>query len=312
MAQPASSRTMIALPELQDARRKRSGFGPAHRAPDRQAATRLLESTLTNAGIDLEPLKALHGESEAAARQHIARTRAEADDHSSATLGSVQQTLKAWRTTIGNPTTLDLPPDTAQRFLLDTAAEISITAGIAPASTQIAPLNNSVQFQFDTTNAGGFEEVGFGFLWGNPSDKFALVNVDGYLVLNAVCQAIVEGGFFPDDRQTTLTVDANLHIHQLWDDPPSSPPFQASQTQRALTLSLDNGGWFAIGEIASENLFRGFDLQYSLLAVPPRAFVLIEVACTLSYNNAHGEANFVFLNLGRHVLAPAVLVTLLS
>ena len=283
-------------------------FQACPRTPDRQAASKLLESALAKAEIDLEPLKALQSQREAAAREQIARIKAEANEQSSAALSTVEYTIQAWRNDIGNLSTLQLPPN-IQRFLLDTASEIATTPGLAPVAKHIGPQNNSARFHLESTGSG-FEQVDFGFLWKNPSDQSALVNVDGYLILNGICQILVSGDFF--GISSGVQIDAFLRIHQLWNSPPTSPAPQSSQYQLALDMALDNPGPFSGGDISSENLFRGFDLQYSTLVVPPLASAGFEILCQIFYANDDGEVTLFFSDQGRQVLCPGVLLTVMT
>jgi hypothetical protein len=193
----------------------------------------------------------------------------------------VEYTIQAWRKDIGNLSTLQPPPN-VQRFLLDTASEIATTPGLDPVAKQIGPQDNSARFHFESTDSG-FEQVDFGFLWQNPSDQPALVNVDGYLILNGLCQVLVSGDFF--GISSGVEIRTFLRIHQLWNSPPTSPAPQSSQFQRALQIDLDNPGPFSGGEISSENLFRGFDLQYSSFMVPPLAPAGFEMLCEIFYYN---------------------------
>ena len=298
MPEPVNPGTKISLSELSDARRTLSGSRRAHRTPDRQAASKLLESALAKAGIDLEPLKALQSQREAAAREQIARIKAEADEQSSAALSTVEYTIQAWRNDIGNLSTLQLPPN-IQRFLLDTASEIATTPGLAPVAKHIGPQNNSAQFHLESTGSG-FEQVDFGFLWKNPSDQSALVNVDGYLILNGICQILVSGDFF--GILSDVQIDAFLRIHQLWNSPPTSPAPQPSQYQLALEMVLDNPGPFSGGDISSENL----------LVVPPLASAGFEIICEIRYANDDGEVTLFFSDQGRQVLCPGVLLTVMT
>jgi hypothetical protein len=308
MPEPVNPGTKISLSELSDARQKLSGFRRTHRASDRQAAGKLLESMLTKAGVDLEPLKALQSQRAAAAREQIARIKAEADEQSSAALSAVEHTIQAWRKNIGNLSTLQLPLN-VQRFLLDTASEIATTPGLEPVAKHIGPQNNSAQFHFESTDSG-FEQVDFGFLWQNPNDQPALVNVDGYLILNGLCQILVSGDFF--GIFSSVEIRTFLRIHELWNSPPTSPAPQSSQFQRALEMDLENPGPFSGGEISSENLFRGFDLQYSSFMVPPLALAGFEMLCEIFYKNDDGEVNLFFSDRGREVLCPGVLLTVMS
>jgi hypothetical protein len=240
-----------------------------------QAAHELLESTLTKTGFDPAKVNVLREQNELEWPKRRAKSDADADQRSSAMLDTVSRGTENWRATVTGFKTLGTA--NFQRFLLDTAAEISATSEITVASTQTAATNNTAQFRLDTTQSSGTEEVSFGFFWQNPSDKFAVVNVDGYLVLTAICQAIDHGGILAEDRFSRLAVDANLHISELWNDPPTSPIGQPSQSQRALTVSVENTGWFDDGEIVNQDLFRGYDLQYGQFVMP-----LVEPLCLKS------------------------------
>lgn len=313
MARAADPRTEIALLEQQEARRPLSGSGRGRGRTDRQAAGRLLEAILAKAGIDLEPLRAPQSQ-RPAARGQIAQIGAEAEQ-ASAAQSSVDYAIAAWRADIGTLTTLEPPPRT-QRLLLDTAAAITTTPGLGPVTSHVGPQANSVQFRLRTTKESAFEQVDFGFLWQNPSDQFALVSVDGYLVLNGICQILVNGGVglgdIFGDASSDIQIDAWLRIHQLWNALPTSPTFQPSQFHNVLALTLGNPGPFSAGDIVRETLFRGFDFQYSGFAVPPRATAGFEILCELRYDNDDGEVDLNFAGQGRQLLCPGILLTVLT
>ena len=107
------------------------------------------------------------------------------------------------------------------------------------------PENNWARFFHDVSHGDGFDVgsgvVSFGFLWQNPSDKAVVVNVHGYLVLDGFCSVFSNGGFIAL-AFAELNVDADLVIHELWNDPPTSPVAQSTQSQNALTLSCESLG----------------------------------------------------------------------
>ena len=181
-----------------------------------------------------------------------------------------------------------------------TTTRSGVTTCLGTASSGL--LNGEQYIHFESTDSG-FEQVDFGFPWQNPNDQPALVNVDGYLILNGLCQVLVSGDFF--GISSSLEIRTFLRIHELWNSPPTSPAPQSSQFQRALEIDLENPGPFSGGEISSENLFRGFDLQYSSFMVPP-------LAPEIFYANDDGEVNLVFSDQGRQVLCPGVLLTVMT
>jgi hypothetical protein len=129
-------------------------------------------------------------------------------------------------------------------------------------------------------------------------------------VFNGVCEAISQGGFFPGDRHGDVALFAELYLSQSSETPGTAPFTAASEV--ALDLQADSGGWFSDGEILYQQLFRGFDLQYQYLLMPPGSTVTIEVAGRMTYSDSEGTANYVFVTMGRQVLCPAVLVTVVS
>jgi len=303
------------LSELRDARHKRANLGildvpsDEKKTASRQAMDKLLEEALRKAGLDLDKVEALRKQSESEMLERIAKLRAEADEQDSAREETVRRAINNWRNAIVQFTTPTPPADSFQRFLLNTASEIFSTSRITLASKQIAPANNTAQFKLQTKQTVlPAEEVSFGFFWQNPSDKYALINVDGYLVLTGLCRATSEGGTFPDDRECSLSVDANLHLHELWNQPPTT----YDQSQNALTLSVESGGFNDPRKTIAQNLFRGFDLQYTLVLVPPNGALMFEVACSLRCKISHGEADYTFQVFGRQAMCPGLLITLLT
>jgi hypothetical protein len=204
-----------------------------------------------------------------------------------------------------------------QYFLLDNAIEILANGGVTLVSkhTGPSPEFNSAQFVFDAsaTDEGfgtpGNGEVSFGFIWKNPSDADAVVNINGYIALNGLCSVISNGGWFGEGF-SNLYVSTSLRINELW-NPPPEPMEQPSQSQQALSLSCDSIGLFASSHTAFENLFRGFDLQYSQLVFPPKGTAIFEVVCSFFTWSHDGVAHGSFKDNGREVFSPGVLITVL-
>ena len=315
MPDNSKSQLKVALSEHRAARHKLANFVRPHsssRRPEsvsQQALNELLKSTLASVGFDLNKFDNLRKQGESEIRDWAAKRKAEDDAHTSAMQKTTQQTIESWRSTIVRPSDLAVPPPSPfQYFLLTTAVDISATPGITLAGTNIAPTNNWVEFQLETSDSSN-QEVSFAFSWQNATDKYAVINVDGYLVFNGVCEAISRGGTFPGDRSSDVNLFAELYLST--NELPGTPSITAA-SELALSLKADSGGWFSDGEILYQQLFRGFDLQYQFLLVPPGQAVTIEVACRLNYTNSDGTANYVFVTMGRQVLCPAVLVTVVS
>jgi hypothetical protein len=202
----------------------------------------------------------------------------------------------------------------AEFFLLDTASEIS-SVEITLDSTHIGPTpeNNWARFFHDASAGGGASGQGvvsFGFLWQNPSDKSAVVNVHGYLVLNGFCSVFSDSGFF-SEGVAFLTVFADLAIHELWNDPPTSPAPQSGQSQVALQLGCDSTGFFEPGCANGRSLAAGFDLEFDQFMLPPKGTAMFEVSCILDWSLTDGETQSDFSVGDRRVLSPGVLIAVL-
>jgi hypothetical protein len=151
--------------------------------------------------------------------------------------------------------------------------------------------------------------VSFGFIWQNPSDRSAVVNVDGYFVFDGRCHAIAFGGIFAFSL-SHMEVDARLNIQELWNQPPTSPIRQGGQDAHVLTAHANPRGLLSEPDSVIRYLFRGFDLQYRQLYVPGHATVRIEVSFVFDFFTSNGQAAFLF-NKDGQVLAPGVLIGVL-
>ncbi len=283
----------------------------AQKLARRRARQVILESMLTTAGVERDAFEELHQESETAIQTRIAQQMADTDAQSAAMRGIVRSEIENWRYAVEHLKTLVPTAAPIQRVLLDTAADVTATPGLSLDSTQIAPTNNSAKFfLLSSTDAGTTEAVSFGFAWQNASDRPAVVNVDGYLVLDGTCQAAAFGGSFGGYRLCHMLVDASLNIREMWNQPPTSPIRQGGQDARALPSRLTLADFLDDTEIVTRYLFRGFDLQHAQLMVPPDGTVRIEVSCTLTCFHSDGEARFIF-NKDGHVLVYGVLIGVL-
>jgi hypothetical protein len=265
---------------------------------------------LTKAGIELDKFEALRQESEAEIQAKIAQQIAEANAQSAAMRETVRREVENWRYAVEQLKTLTATAEPIQRILLDTALDVTTTPGTTPGltvdSTQMAPGNNSAKFSLRSRGPDSTETVSFGFIWQNPSDKSAVVNVDGYFVFDGVCEAFSGGGIFNFSR-TAMFVKARLNLQELWNQPPTSP---IRQDADVLFVFANPSGLFEESDSVIRYLFRGFDLQYRQLVVPPQGHVRIEVSFVFDFNVSNGRVRFIFNEDGQ-VLTPGVLIGVL-
>jgi hypothetical protein len=157
-------------------------------------------------------------------------------------------------------------------------------------------------------------EVTFYYFWENPSENTALVNIETYLVLKGHCQANVDrpslGNFFAEGD---LHIRAELELLEWWNQPPTSPLFQTSQKLEALHLHVNAFGPFSPGETKLKSLFDGYDLKYSLFAVPPKRAAVFRVSMSATHNVwQNGFFKVDFLSKDHLVLCPYLQLELVT
>jgi len=136
--------------------------------------------------------------------------------------------------------------------------------------------------------------VSFYYVWQNDeSDTTALLNVATYLVLKGWCEASVgPPDLRPIPARADLDVSAELALFEWWNQPPTSPLFQKSQTAEALSLTASAFGPFSSGDTETENVFNGYDPRYSLFAVPPKGVAVFQVSMNTLYS-VYGSGFFI-------------------
>jgi hypothetical protein len=288
------------------------------KSPAQEAIARLLEADFRKAGFEFGKFGPLIEQGKAENRQREARFVAEAKKQSPAVLEDLHRSLANLNARIADLRSSGFQNVSTEHVFLDTATEI-VTSGIAPpVHTRAAPQANVANFNFKAGPTSGthsdfgfyhdFANVSFGFVWQNLRDTHALLTVDGFIVLNGYFGAKTEGGFFVFSNFSQIFGSVGLSIHELWNQPPTSPfgqpvEYQAFDVESEISLTLA-----AAGEINSETLYRGFDIQYTQFLVPPKGTALFEVYCAINTNISDGEAQADFVDPFQ-VLCPGVLIT---
>jgi hypothetical protein len=268
----------------------------------------LMASSLTKAGFELDKFEDLRARHQSDLRRLVEEHKADAIKAATSASERLRADLDGRRQAIETLA----GTAAAQYVLLNSPFLIWPTHGLFFDSSQIVPSNSWAKFTLESSRSSGYEEMSFYYLWDNPSDQYAVINVDGYLVLNGFCRTGSDGGFWPGDRRSSLTVDARLYLLEWWNQPPTSPPFQADQYQQALQLATSTGGFGDPGAIEFRQLFRGFDLRYTLFLVPPHGVVVFEVVAAISYALADGHVSLDFASGDFKAISPAVLVAIVT
>lgn len=197
---------------------------------------------------------------------------------------------------------------------LDSPFLIWPTQGIELFDSHIDPYRSTAKITLDSGRTFGYEELGFYFLYENPSDRFAVINVDGYMVFNGQLRVAQDGGFWPGDRHASISAAGRLHVFEWWNQPPTEPLTQADQTQQVASVATSGGGFGDVGAIETKNVFRGVDLRHTLFVMPPHAVTVIEVSAAITYGTGSdsGHVNADFNSGDFQIMCPFVLISVLT
>jgi len=273
---------------------------------NQRALENLVASYLTKAGFEVDKFEKIREQHQTELRRILEERKAEAVKHSS----YVKETFRyGVDNRVKTVEQLQAPP---KYELLNSPFLIWQTQGIDFPETHVEPSNSRAKFTLHSDKSSGSEEMSFYFLWDNPSDKFAVINVDGYLIVNGFCRCGSDGGFFPGDRRSGLVLKARLHLLEWWNQPPTQPLPKVDQIQEVLRLSTNTGGWSDPGAIEFEEVFRGYDLRYELFLIPPKGVVVFEVALSIILWNADGSVDVDFASGDFQVGSPGVLLSILT
>jgi hypothetical protein len=148
----------------------------------------------------------------------------------------------------------------------------------------------------------------------NDRDRYAVINVHGYLVLSG--DMIVESGsgFFGGDRSAILNLKQHMEIVDYSNEPFTTVLASTPETT-VVTLEANSGGTFDFdGDFDGINFFHGYDLDKQLVLVPPKQAIGLHMMVTLETatgsDSGHVLANF---SNGPHMVScPAFLIAIVS
>jgi hypothetical protein len=321
-SKPTESGIKAALSAVDEARRREDarlarGRAAAH-ARIRSQTEKLLTPYWKKTGLDVAAFKKLQAQAQTEMRRLAKDQKADAIKHSPAVRDRVRYGVHSWRNTI-------------ERFLLPNAALVSQflpgfveiktpfiiwpTNGLELIDSHIEPGNNWAKITGESTASSGNENLRFIFVWDNPVDRFAAVNVASFLALNGSCEAGADGGtagIFPGGT-SSLQLQAFLNVWQWWEQPPTQAFPEVTQRRDVLNLSADGGGWFgSVGAIEVRSVSGNFDVSYSLFVLPPNGVAVFEVTLLVSYQNDDGRIALDFSSGAFEVMCPEVAIAILT
>ncbi|MGH6852360.1 MAG: hypothetical protein ACREDJ_04000, partial [Methylocella sp.] len=199
--------------------------------------------------------------------------------------------------------------------ILDTPALILPSQGINLAPPHIEPWNNVAKINGEWESPypdNAYDTLSFVFAWENPSDRYAVVNVESYLMLNGFCQAWAYGGFYANNI-VGLSIDVGLTILEYWNNPPTLPPQQSGAEQTSVSLEAASTGLFALGDYETTGINGLYDVRYDQFVLPPKGVSVFEVGLTIGHNIfGDGYTSIDFSSGDFEVMCPAVAIAILT
>jgi hypothetical protein len=302
-----------ALTGIMEARRRYADAGPAtgSRLPtDRSALQKAFGPALAQAGIAADAFDKIRAQAEKQWRGMIEKRRAEALERAAYAKADFRRTIDSRRSVLEQLLASAAAPPT--RVVLDKPFLILQTPGVFIEDTHVEPFQSFAKFKLDSSKDTGYEELNFYYVFQNPSDRFAVVNVLAFIALHGFCRAGANGGFFPGDRYASLSITVRLNVLEWWNQPPTSPPPQASQQFLAATLKATAYDFGDPGDIEVLDVSHGYELDYYQFILPPKAVAVFEPTVAMGYGTSDGVINIDFATGDFEVRCPLISVDILT
>jgi hypothetical protein len=311
-----------AVSAAKDGRRKQSealrqaDFSERYRrlAVQQTQLGKILAGCPTGAGHDADELARLSAQSQAEMRRLIDKQKATTAKSSASVQQAMQAAAASWRASSERTATLrrDAPRDIpiANFVFLDTAAFIFPTQGINLAKASSAPWNNVARIDGEWNTpypANGFDDVSFIFAWENPSDRYAIINVASYLMLNGFCAAMSDPGWPTHLSALGLTVE--LGVLEYWNNPPTAPAAQVSQFSSAGGPRAEGS---ILGDYETAAITGAYDVSYSSFAIPGKGVAVFVVTLLVGHWTDGGFMQLDFSGGDFNILCPAVILAVLT
>jgi hypothetical protein len=281
---------------------------------NRRIYSEKLSRCLTSGDCDVSELDKIRSQDQTEIRRFLEKKKAAVIKHSSSVKDALHSDVASWRKTTEHLVSLRGVPN-FNFVVLDTPVSILWSYDKFLTSSHIQPWNNVAKYSgtWDSPTHGyGVDHLLFAFVWQNPSDRYAVVNVESYLMLNGFCQAWASGGFLPDNY-ADLAIVVELNILEYWNDPPTSVPQQSGSSQIPVVLYAKATGFLDLGDYESSGINGSYDVNYHEFAVPPGGVAIFEVTLAMvRYMRGDSFTSYDFASGDFEVMCPALLIGILN
>lgn len=232
--------------------------------------------------------------------------QADAIKQSSATQTAFKQQIDGLRNVFG---TLRLEVAPPRYVILDTPILTWATPGIELLGSNNSPYESYARMQmYAGPQETGAPAVQFYFLWENSSSQEAAVNILSYIMFNGWISA--QGGTTSQGAylNTSLSLQASLHVYGWWQGKLTEPLSQAGQIQEVASvhaMAVETGN---VPKYDFEKVSKSADPSYSFFSVPPNNIALIEVDAVFAYNTGGGHVKANFESGSSGIICPSVVL----
>jgi hypothetical protein len=271
---------------------------------------KLLANFLRNSNLDVDNLKGLQTKRSADLQRFVKIARTKAIKGSAKAKKAVKLDVANRLSAVKNlgrlvkqpalPTliTLDKP------FLIWASPHSNILY-----DSHIEALNSWAKINI-ASSTGRQDKLSFYFLWDNPSDYYAGINVSTSLALNGHCSAFADGSisYLWDVGGTVTSVNlrADLNPWQWWNQPPT---LIRPSTENVLSLVADAG---FLDDCEAQSVSGVLDLGSNMLAIPPKGVMVFEVALSIYCAIEDGTIEVDFNDSNFEIACPSITISLLT
>jgi hypothetical protein len=177
----------------------------------RRQGQKALTSYLKKTGFDFEAFDRIRAQQQAEMHRLVKEAETTAIKRSSSRKKDLAYGVASWRKSIERFRDAPLVSQFVPAFeVVDTPFLIWPSNDLGLEDSHIQPWNNTAKIRAQWRDTGD-ENLRFIFVWQNPNDKWAVVNVESNLAVNGVCDAFAEGGILAGSLNSVF-VQTSLNV----------------------------------------------------------------------------------------------------